>query len=266
MCNYYEIVSRETIDYEVRKNLFIKIFEFFSSRFTVRIGSHILEYCPSSDVGLAIFLNGIFEKSELEICGQFVKSGSVVIDIGANIGFHSVYFSNMVQNGFVISFEPSADTFALLVKNIMKLNNVYAFNAGISNENRIIDFFESEDNAFSSLKDTKRKKIVKITKVICYRLDDLIINLNLPRIDFMKIDVEGHEQEVLEGMIKILEKYRPVILCEIYGGVNSNENPDHTVQYLISKRYTAFVIKNGELFPYYSHNDNFQNYLFIPSS
>ncbi len=224
-----------------------------------------ITYNPNSDIGGSLYFKGEFEKRELELCSEYIRKDSIVIDIGANIGLHTIYFAQIADNGLVFSFEPSHETFRLLLKNVNNIPNVLPLNIGISDCTETTEFYITCDDAYSSLKDTKRKAIKSKQKVICYTIDDLLLKLNLTHIDFVKIDVEGLEQNVLEGMGAIIDKYSPVIFCEIYQGASSNDKPDETVNFLINKGYDAFIFDGESLIKYSRHDDRFYNYFFLPS-
>jgi FkbM family methyltransferase len=232
---------------------------------TLRYLGRQISYDPSTDIGGKLFSTGEFEKNEMELCKEYISENSIVLDIGANIGLHSIYFSSLAQHGCVLSFEPSLTTFSFLVGNVANISNIVPMNIAVSDEGKIADFFHASDNAYSSLMDTKRKEVVKVIKVPCMRVDDVVSGLQLKRVDFVKIDVEGLEYEVLKGMNEIISKYQPIIFCEIYKGKNSNQKPDETVQLLIDKGYRAFVMCKGQLVAYEKHNDSLYNYLFLPS-
>jgi len=225
-----------------------------------------LTYNPNTDIGATLFFCGAFEKKELELCSNYIKKDSIIIDIGANIGLHSIYFSQFASEGLVISFEPARDTFNMLLRNILDSDNILPINAGVSDRTNIADFYVASDNAYSSLKDTKRKDIVKRQRILCFKLDDLFEKLQLERIDFIKIDVEGLEQNVLQGMRGVIDTYQPIIFCEIYKGTNSNEHPEETIRLIANRGYEVFVFDGNTLFPYEKHDDRFYNYLFIPES
>lgn len=220
-------------------------------------------YNPYTDIGGILFFKGQFEENELSICKQYIAQDSIVLDIGANIGLHSVYFSNLASNGLVLAFEPAPQTFALLLKNI-GTSRIIPVNIGLSDITGIVDFYEASDDAYSGLKDTKRKPIKNVRKILVFELDKLFEHQPIRRIDFVKIDVEGYEHNVLLGMQKIIDIYRPVIFCEIYQGTNSNSHPDKTVSLLTSKGYSAFVMVSTRLVPYEKHTDTLYNYLFVP--
>jgi FkbM family methyltransferase len=233
-------------------------------RLTETIGGHRITYEPSTDIGRALFFSGQFEKSELQLCEKYIPPDSTVLDIGANIGLHSVFFSHVASVGRVLSFEPDLETFDMLRDNVSGLGNVTPLNLAMSDEGGVREFFHGRDGAYSSLADTKRTPIEKRTSVPCMRVDDFVAALRLDRVDFVKIDVEGFEHHVLRGMSRTISSFRPVIFCEIYMGVASNQRPDETVGFLLNQGYDAFVMRAGALAPYERHDDNFYNYLFLP--
>lgn len=230
------------------------------------INAQRIKYRPYTDIGQILFYGYKFEQAELELCSKYLTEESVILDIGANIGLHSINFSNIAPKGMVFAFEPSPDTFNLLLFNTIDKDNILPVNLGISDSNSINDFFVASDDAYSGFKDTKRKNIEKIRKVVSLKLDDIFCHLNLDKIDLVKIDVEGLEHNVLVGMQWLIERYKPVVFCEIYGGSNSNECPDETVNFVEDKGYEAFVLVEGVPEKYEKHSDRYYNYLFLPKS
>ena len=228
------------------------------------LGVQIL-YDPSNDIGRTLFYTGEVEKKEMELCSEYISESSVILDIGANLGLYSIYFSRLAKNGWILAFEPSIETFYFLVKNVANIPNVLPINIAANNEGKIANFFQASDNAYSSLVNTQRKEILKVIKVPCMKVDDVVFGLGLKRVDFVKIDVEGLELNVLKGLEEVITKFKPVIYCEIYKGINSNPQPDETVQSLLERGYRAHVMHNGMLVDYEIHNDAFYNYLFLPN-
>jgi FkbM family methyltransferase len=245
-----------------------KLIEYFArvKRYqTDVISGNKITYEPNTDIGGKLFFYGQFEENELSLCKQYIKEDSIVLDIGANIGLHSLSFAELAPSGCVVAFEPSLATFELLVKNVNGKSNISPVNLAITDTGGILDFFQASDNAYSSLVDTKRKGIVKVSKVPCMKTDDVVDALQLRRVDFIKIDVEGLEHNVLKGMEKVIAKYHPVIFCEIYQGKASNPEPDVTVRYLLDREYSAYVMRDGKIVEYQKHEDRFYNYLFLPA-
>lgn len=145
------------------------------------------------------------------IIGQAVKGGTI-LDIGSNIGNHSLYF--LLERGadFSYCFEPLKETFEILKKN-MELNylenRTKLFNAGVGagSGRGCIAFSRDKNTAYTQVEmlDNGDLEIVSI--------DDLNIKRE---IDFIKLDVEGFELEVIKGMVNTLKKDKPMMMIEIW--------------------------------------------------
>lgn len=226
-----------------------------------------ISYEINSDIGDALYFKGVFEKRELKLLTDLIDSieSPVIFDIGANIGLHSIAFANSNTSSMIYSFEPSIITSEILKKNIKIKeieNQINFFDYALSDHLGKASFFHTDDNAYSSLKDTKRKKIVNTIEVVLMTIDEFVKRESLRRLDLVKIDVEGLDTEVIKGGIFSFQKFKPEIFIEIYKGVNSNPNPVETINLLKEIGYKVFVIIDGKINPYYNHSDKYYNYLF----
>jgi FkbM family methyltransferase len=229
------------------------------------IAGHKFFLDPATDIGLELLVTGHFEREAIAQCARFIRPDGIVVDVGANIGVHTVHFAGFAGLGKVICLEPARSTFAHLLQNVKHLDNVIPLNIGLSDTTGLQPFFVAADNAYSGLKDTKREAIVHQELVACFRGDDILLALaRSQRIDLVKIDVEGFEMQVLAGMRELLVTKRPVIFCEIFGGQQSNADPQATVQFCVSLGYDAFVLSGAQLVPAGVHDDRLYNYFFIP--
>jgi FkbM family methyltransferase len=237
----------------------------FGLRPTKRIAGHKLFFDPRTDIGFDLCVSGGFEKGEISQCASFIRTDGTVVDVGANIGVHTIHFSEFARSGRVICFEPARSTFEYLLRNVRQLSNVIPLNIALSNESGIRTFYVATDNAYSGLKDTKRKQVSHEESIACFKGDEILFALTEgKRVDLVKIDVEGLEMQVLTGMREFVIKNRPVIFCEIYGGQHSNPDPKSTIDFCVSLGYDAFVLKEGSLMPAGKHDDSLYNYFFIP--
>ncbi len=135
------------------------------------------------------------------------QKGRVFYDIGANVGAYSLIAA---RRGFdVYAFEPSFSTFAALNENIF-LNHcnekITAFCAALGSETRMVDLGYSSILAGDSGHTFALDKKKLMHKIQVYRLDDFIIQWKVPLPHCIKIDVDGYEYEVLEGMEKTLSR------------------------------------------------------------
>jgi FkbM family methyltransferase len=226
-----------------------------------------MEYDYLTDIGSSLFFLREFEQAEIHFLIQKMsdKHQTTILDIGANIGWHSVLWAKALPNSKIFAFEPAPDTYALLRRNIDRnsLNQqIYPISKAVSNEPGILPFFRSKDNAYSSLKDTKRREILDQISVPVTTIDEFVETHQLTEISLIKIDVEGLETQVVQGGLTTLDKFAPDLFVEIYGGQNSNPDPEATIQLISSLGYKSFVMKNAQISPYHQHSDLYYNYYF----
>ena len=144
----------------------------------------------------------------LKIMKLTLDRNSIFIDVGANIGYFSMLASSIIKEGRIIAFEPSSLNYKVLAENA-KGSVIRPFKIALSNKNGYSRLFVGKKSSgWYSLTGTGRYEKIKIS-----RFDEL--KLRLQRIDLIKIDVERHELEVLEGMKKSLIKYSPKVVCEV---------------------------------------------------
>lgn len=130
----------------------------------------------------------------------------VIIDCGANIGLSVLYFKKTHPNALVYSFEPDTRNFDYLSKNVTSYGwekSVHIYKQLVS-DSAGFEYFEELGNAGSKIvsEDQQNSQTVKIEKI---RLKDFVSNLNT-RIDFLKLDIEGSEFQVLPDMKELFPK------------------------------------------------------------
>jgi len=169
---------------------------------------HINDYNKTFESGM------LLERMILNISKEYADPNKNIIDIGANIGNHTVVYSNFT-NGTVYSFEPQKEIYDILLKNISinKCDNVKAFNFGISDKEDTFFMnatYESPNNfgSFSIIEQNSQSGIM----VECKPID----SFNIENVGFVKIDVEGHELNVLKGITSLLTRDRPNLIIEIW--------------------------------------------------
>lgn len=155
-----------------------------------------------------IFWNGLgvtWEPLSLKIWSKIVKKKKIIFDIGANTGIYSLLSSAINPNGLVYAFEPNIS----FVKAIEKANDKNGFkiktiNYALSNKKGHVYFdgYQIQNNKY-------------LKKIKTIRLDNFIEINKIYSLDLVKIDVELHEFQVLEGMGKYLNKFKPDFLIEV---------------------------------------------------
>lgn len=210
-------------------------------------------------IGHHINLDGVFEKGELDTVFKWLSGNNkafsgVAIDIGANIGNHSLYFSDYYQS--VYSFEPNPRTFQVLKINSQLVQNVKCFDFGVSSENRDANLNVYANNiGHSDIAHTATQDTVPIK----LRTLDTAIDRKLV-VRLLKIDVEGHEYQAILGSKAVIEENMPVILfeqlsAEFEGGgskvINLLKSMGYTRFASVKRRTRKIQTKNVFLNPVY---------------
>lgn len=161
---------------------------------------------------------------EAYLRGYIPRRGDVVIDVGAYTGDTALIFSRLVgEEGRVIAFEPDDYNFRKLQANIdnLHLKNVTAVKRALWSENRIMRFAELHGIGSSLLLPDRYRGGWRRIRVA--RLDDEVRRLNLDRVDFIKIDAEGAEIEILKGAKRTLEESAPSLAIAAYHEVKGKQ-------------------------------------------
>lgn len=174
-------------------------------------------YTVHSDDNYLNEIGPVFEPHMVEIFKRLVKPTDKVADIGANIGLTTLLFSNIANE--VYSFEPSPSTYKILDFNIASagINNVKIFNIGIGEKEESLSITFSKDNrsgGFISDMMQLDENMYTTESIKCERLDDFFSRQDVYP-DFIKIDVEGFESNVLKGGIGILKEKKPTVVLEL---------------------------------------------------
>jgi FkbM family methyltransferase len=173
---------------------------------------------------LQIIGTGKFEPTETQTILSYVRHDTIMLDIGANMGFYSIRVGQKATNGKVIAFEPDPGNFATLERNLTlnKLTNVATYNAALSDKKDTLRLYKHPFNVgdYRLYNDGDFTEYVDVPTL---RIDDTIKS----RVDLIKIDVQGFEYFVLKGAQALLEKYKPIIISEFWprGLYNSGASP-----------------------------------------
>ena len=203
--------------------MFHNINRFIASRYLALMnGKHLSQYpqlvCYSFDaITGSIHLDGRFERDELDLLAKHVfpklNQKSTCIDIGANIGNHSLAFSPFFKQ--VISLEPHPTTFRLLEINAELVSNVKAYNIGASSVRRTVEVAINKSNQGATSIGASVNTETDIVPFYLAQLDELEELKSLPPVSFIKLDVEGHEVEAILGAENIIRNNSPVLAIEI---------------------------------------------------
>jgi FkbM family methyltransferase len=180
---------------------------------------------------------------------SLLRPGSVVFDIGANVGYYSLIAAPLVYpNGSVYAFEPVSQQFELLQENAKRngFSQIFPHKIALSDKSgdAVIHLEDEFNTGLASLRSASRTKLDEI--VSCVTLDDFVQSQALDRLDVIKIDVEGHESAVLNGGHSTLERFHPVLLVEIKESIQrlAGFSRQKLFEWLMSRDYLPFRIES----------------------
>lgn len=188
-------------------------------------------------IGMGDFLPG----HESHIVGRFTpKEGDTVIDIGAHIGRYTITSSKQVGNtGKVVAIEADPDNFKLLKRNIAlnNLTNVLPLNYAVFSARTRMKLYEQSASAkYNSLMLTRAAKTKNYVEVNADTLDSIIKLNEVNQVNWIKIDVEGAEFEVLKGSTKTLSGENVSLFIEIHN-INDPNHYDKIIDFLKYHNY-----------------------------
>lgn len=209
-------------------------FEAFNRQKACRYGQVVFNV-NDTYIGRSLDRYGEFSEGEVELFRQVLQPGNVVIEVGANIGAHTLAIAKLVtKTGVVIAFEPQRILFQTLCANLAlnSVSNTYSFQQAVgakSGSLMIPPLDYTRENNFGGL---SLGTFESGDRVPLSALDDF----NFPACHFLKIDVEGMEIDVLHGAGKLISRFKPVIYVE-------NDRPEKSaalIRHLDSLSYKMY--------------------------
>jgi FkbM family methyltransferase len=235
-------------------------------------GDYINYYLPECG---SIYKNGFFEANLVNFFVNVLDEGDTFLDIGAHVGYYSMLASSLVgESGRVISFEPTPRTFALLSQNTASKRNVTIHNVAVFDEEKEIEFYDYGP-AFAALNSTT----CRTSDQIPFRLNGTKLSVKTVAIDavcelegieptVVKVDAEGAERKVLEGMPRTLAATRPLITLEVGAGEEWRDETLGAFDFLLARGYECFVISASGSLVWHTPRieGHMENLLFVHST
>lgn len=180
-----------------------------------KIMVHTDKYKGMDGLAQQLIFNHSYEPLTTEMFKKFVKPGMKVIDVGANIGFYTLLSSTLVKDsGKVYAFEPEPRNYELLLRNISmnEFKNIMPFREAVSDicgwTELNIDVIEPGAHSICNVRDSFCASV----RVNTTSLDSFAKTMRIDSVDFIKIDVEGAEMNVLKGMHEISRSNKNLVM------------------------------------------------------
>lgn len=223
------------------------------------------------------------EGASVELWAQLIKPGDTVVEVGAHIGFLTTFFASLVgPDGRVVAFEPGDNNLPYLRKNTADLANVEVQPFAVGDHDGEVTFFleglTGQNNSLSSDYSAFHDNVASAhshasyveTTVEMVSLDTFCTE-SATTPDWLKIDVEGHELDVLRGGCSMIESARPAITLEI---TRLHHEADaflrdlgYAIYHPVTRRFVAVVDASGDYFAFHpGRHDGFIRQLTPASS
>ncbi len=201
-------------------------------------------------VSCKIGREGYFETDLTSMFVDILRPGMVVYDVGSHFGYFSLLASELIgPSGKVFALEPTANTFKVLSENAARRDNICCMNLAAFRETGEITFWDQgfdgssinfivNDETRIDADHTQHGQMITVPAV---KLDEFADEHGDP--DFLKIDAEGAEGPILEGMSRIIERSHPSISLEVGDGISEktgNKPCRENVQWLLERGYEVF--------------------------
>ncbi|UUZ71782.1 FkbM family methyltransferase [Polaromonas sp. P1(28)-8] len=202
-----------------------------------------------SIVSTSLIKYGEWAQSELDLLSKIVRPGQTVLDVGSFLGTHTLAFAHMVGSiGKVHSFEPRRDIRSILERNVLRngLSNVVLHPCALGLADATInipavDIAQSGNFGGLSINESIPTDEGVTEGISIKRLDDFVFD----RLDFIKVDAEGMEEDVIAGGRSVVHQFRPVLFAEC----NDLEHGYQTLQQLIALDYQVYGVSSSAFNP-----------------
>lgn len=172
------------------------------ARFPTPIGSFIMptDYTRSSQIYTLYLKNKIYEPETVSYLKSHVQPDDIMLDIGANFGYYSLIFSKLAYRGLVHAFEPNPECYEILFLNTSSISNIISHQLAVSNKIETRRFYRHRAYGMGGF--IPQEGLDGTFLIETLPLDDF----NFKCVDWVKIDVEGFEQQVVEGLANTIKR------------------------------------------------------------
>ena len=220
---YFKLIKKKYVIFETKTGLKIKI----------RVNSTDL-----------MALTHVWMIQEYSNSDFDIRDNDIVIDVGAHIGLFALFASQFCKQGKIFCFEPIKENYELLVENINsnKIKNIIPFNFAVSNTSDSVKIFLNDDySGHSMFLETNNFVIVK-SKL----LPDIFIENNIQECNFLKLDCEGAEYEIINSLSpEFLNKIKKYAIEYHLADIH----PEFLQQLIMKLKKLSFIVNTRPLFP-----------------
>lgn len=217
------------------------LFTAFSKKQVVReINGIKYDLDLSEVIDASLYYSGTFEPKIEKLMADNLSAGMNVIDIGANIGYHTFRMASAVRPGVVYAIEPTSTAYTKLLRNAElnpKIDNIQFIKVGLNDSEAGEQEIAFRGNYRLDGKTELTKERIRLTT-----LDSVVKERGIERVDFIKLDVDGFEGKVLKGASETLQRFKPRLIAEVTPSeiVKNGDDPVELIRSLVSLGYAFF--------------------------
>lgn len=213
-------------------------------------------YINNLDKGISpeLALFKIHEPINTKILSNLINEGMTCLDIGGNIGYYPILERKLVgETGEIIVVEPLRENFQLLEKNIKnhKFENVFLHNVALGDYSGkayfIIENAKNNSYIIKDLNQIPEPSRGTLNEVEMKQSDIFIENLNLKKLDFIRMDLEGFELILLKSIQNAIKKYKPIISMELHCSILGNDKTKELLNFLRDNMYEIITFMERDL-------------------
>ena len=178
----------------------------------------------------------------IRFCERCIRDDYNCLDIGANIGLMALHIADYCTSGRIVCVEPNRPVFEAL-QNTLRANvvaNAIAVNAAITERDGDVRF--TEDSAYGYIEPSGTALVEGIT------VETLLERCRMKRVDFIKMDVEGHEPVILRAALDLIKRQRPLIFMEFnsWSLIQNHVEPLGFLEWIIQEFNFVHVVRHGQ--------------------
>ena len=224
---------------------------------TIQIGPAILYLDPDDPVISGALTLRVYEHSEQALFAKYLRGDMTLVDIGANLGLYTVVsMHHLDENGRIVSFEPHPQSYGFLQKNVAANQNhghacprVDTFNLAATPDHTKLELRLNPENRGDNrtYHGTYHGKVETwdTVQIEGRPVDDVLDELGIDEVNFVKIDIQGYEQKAISGFQKTLARSQNVILLSEFwpkGLQEAGGNPHEYLQMLENLGFTLYTL------------------------
>lgn len=210
----------------------------------------VMELGITDVIQRTLLTDGVWDRPIARLLDRYLQLGGTFLDIGAHIGYFTLYASRLVgEGGKVIAFEPSVRALDRLTTHLCLNNctNVVLFSVAVGEERSLETFYQATPNNIGASSLRELAHPVKKELVPVVNLDEILKGYDL-RPDLIKIDTEGYELYALKGMREMLGKHKPEIISELTDNflVELGASARDILSYMKDIGYDCYALEHRE--------------------